>query len=280
MSPGYDREGYDNTNMADGQDMDESERNRRLGDFLRLRRARINPETDGLGNARRRTTGLRREEVASLAGISTEWYIKLEQRRGASPSLATLNGIARALRLDQAERLHLLALAGRTVPSSACSASVPDTLRMIVKDMAQPTYLPNRCWDVVAWTQAAVDLLQADFAAMSVDDRNTLGWMLTDAGARYLFGEGWEDEARRMISLFRTTCDLYDDDRALLKQVARLKAQGAHFERWWRQHDIGAPRSGAKRLRHSVRGDLTVLFSTFQANDDLGLNLAAYMTVL
>lgn len=261
--------------MIDDHDGSQEDRGERLGAFLRSRRNRIRP--DGMATSlRRRTTGLRREEVAAAAGISTEWYIKLEQGRGSSPSLATVEGIAGALRLDDDERLHLFALAGRSMENAACVGTVPATLRAIVEGLAQPAYVTNRCWDVLAWNRAAVDLLQADFAAMAGEERNILAWMLSAPEAKALFAASWESEARRMITLFRTTCDLFGTDRTLVDRAAALRARSEHFSRWWDQHDVGVPRSGEKRLQRPLRGPITVLFSTFQSNDDPGLKLAIY----
>ena len=224
---------------------------------------------------RRRATGLRREEVASRAGISAAWYTTLEPGRGASPSLTTLDGLARALRLDATDRAHLLALTGKGKLEAPRREDVPDTLRAIVEALEQPAYITGRRWEVLAWNQAAANLL-VDFGILNGDDRNVLVWMLTDAGARHLFASEWEEEARRMLSLFRATFDLYPGDAMLARLVARFMNTCPPFADWWGRHDVGSPRSGAKLLHHPVQGKIRVLYSTFQANDDPALKLALY----
>ncbi|NTS63785.1 helix-turn-helix domain-containing protein [Sphingomonas sp. HHU CXW] len=247
--------------------------NHALGEFLRSRRTRL-PPSDA-ARTRRRTPGLKREEVAQRAGISVEWYVKLEQGRGVSPSPGTVDALARALMLDPAETTHLRALAD-TAPSRTFDREVvPDLLRALVAGMAEPAYVTGRRFDVLAWN-AAASALFGDFAHLADDDRNILHWMLTNPAALTLFGDGWSDEARRVVDLFRVSHDLWRGDPAFTALVARVRAASPSFASWWDDHNIRAPRSGIKRLHHPVLGPVSYAHASFQANDDPSLRLTIY----
>ncbi len=250
---------------------------RQLGDFLRARRERLRPVEVGLPETRRRRTpGLRREEVASLAGISGDWYVKLEQGRGVAPSADTVDALARALRLSDAERSHLAALAsGQAGEPWSCEA-VPDALRQLIESLAVPAYVTGLRWDMLAWNAAAAALF-GDLDALAVEDRNILSFVLTDLRGRVLFGDGWAEEARRMVALFRATHDRHADDPAFIRLVERLHAGCPEFEGWWHAHHVRAPVSGTKLLLHPAHGQVGYQYSTFQANDDPRLKLAVYM---
>lgn len=251
--------------------------NRQLGTFLRSRRAKLQPGDVGLVAGRaRRTPGLLREEVAQLAGISTEWYVRLEQGRSVSPSAATINALAGALRLDAGERRHLRSLARGAERETFVHETIPDALRRVVEGLPGPAYVTGQRWDVLAWNAAAADLL-TDFGLRAVGERNVLLFMFTDGEARRLFGAGWAEETRRMLSLFRATHDLWPDDPSFVGIVERLRAGCAEFEAWWADHDIAMPRSGSKSL-HLRSGEAVLYdYSTFQANDDPALKLALYV---
>ena len=254
-----------------------AEGSEQLGEFLRSRRERLQPEHLGLSDPRRRRTpGLRREEVASLAGISPEWYVKLEQGRSVAPSTATIDALSRALRLNEVERAHLAMLAlGKRRPAYV-RETVPDSLRRLVQSLPNPAYITGLRWDVLAWNEAAATLL-IDFSGIEIEDRNILLYVLTDPTARVLLGGNWGDEARRMVALFRATHDLWAADPAFVDLVARLRAGCEEFDAWWAAHDVGAATSGTKTFYHSTQDPLHFDYATFQANDDPRLKLAVYL---
>ena len=131
-------------------------RQKELADFLRSRRERLTPKAVGLPPAgRRRTPGLRREEVAQLAGIGVDWYVRLEQGRSVSPSAATIDALARALKLSEIEQAHLRALAQAPDARLFTPETVPETLKAVVESLNQPAYVTGRLWDVLAWNAAA-----------------------------------------------------------------------------------------------------------------------------
>lgn len=251
-----------------------------LGEFLRSRRLRLTPAEVGLPEGRRRRTpGLRREEVAELAGIGIDWYVRLEQGRTVTPSAATITALARALRLTEAESAHLQTLARTNSTPAFVRETVPVTLRQVVEGLTQPAYVTGRRWDVLAWNAAAADLL-TDFGALPEPERNILCFLLLDPAARKLFGDGWPEQARHVVAQFRRAHDLTPADPAFTGLLARLRDGCPEFETWWESHDIHASRAGEKRIDHPVHGPLRFAYATFQANDDPALKLTVYTPLL
>lgn len=246
-----------------------------FGDFLRSRRERLTPKAVGLPiGRRRRTAGLRREEVAELAGIGVDWYIRLEQGRTVNPSITTIDALARALRLGKAEHAHLRALAHDADRRPFARESVPETIRRVVASLNQPAYVTGRRWDVLAWNKAADDVFA--FSRVAEADRNTLISVLTKPASRRLFGSGWAIQAQRMVAQFRATHDLWAGDPAFLDLLERLRQGCPEFVGWWEAHDIRDVNAGRKSLRHPKKGSLRFEYTTFQANDDPALKLVIY----
>ncbi|MFZ0801313.1 MAG: helix-turn-helix transcriptional regulator [Terriglobales bacterium] len=254
-----------------------TEANEQLGDFLRSRRERLTPERLGLQVLRRRRTpGLRREEVASAAGISGEWYVKLEQGRAVAPSPATIDALAKALLLDDVDHAHLKSLARPSHRRSFVRETVPDPVKRLVNSLEHPAYVTGQRWDVLAWNKAASSML-ANFEELAMEDRNILLYVLTDPRAKTLFGERWDAEAMRMVALFRSTYDLWAEDPAFTDLISRLRLGCSRFDAWWSTHEIGSAVSGTKTVHHPTRGPLRYEYVTFQANDDPRLKLAAFI---
>jgi transcriptional regulator with XRE-family HTH domain len=253
-------------------------RHQELADFLRSRRHRLTPKTVGLPTVgRRRTPGLRREELAQLAGIGVDWYVRLEQGRAVSPSSTTIDSLAKALRLGKVEHAHLRALASPPDRRLFAPEKVPPTLRRVVESLNQPAYVTGRRWDVLVWNIAAEDIF--GFGRLAEGDRNTLVAVLTGANARRLFGVHWAEQARRMVTEFRVMHDLWAGDPAFQDLLERLRAGCPEFEDWWEAHDVGQSQSGRKLITHPRKGDLAFDYATFQAYDDAGLKLVIYTPV-
>ncbi len=249
-----------------------------LGDFLRSRRQRLRPEAVGLpATRRRRTPGLRREEVAELAGIGVDWYVRLEQGRSVNPSLTTIDALARALRLGKAEHNHLRALARHGDHRAFAKEAVPEAIRRLVESLPNPAYITGRRWDVLAWNKAAEEIFA--FGRMAEEDRNTLIIMLTKPASRRVFGTSWADEARRMVAMFRTTHDLWAGDPAFVDLLGRLRRDSPEFPGWWKAHDIRDVAAGEKRMVHPKKGVLRFQHASFQCNDEPGLKLVIYTPV-
>src|SRR5258705_359366 len=193
------------------------------GDCVRSRRQKLMPKVVGLRvGRRRRTPGLRREEVAELAGIGVDWYIRLEQGRSVSPSAATIDALARALRLTKAEHRHLTELTQNADRRPFVRETVPPAIRRTVEQLNLPAYVTGRRWDILAWNAAADEIFA--FSRLAEADRNSLLSVLTNCATRRLFGASWAEEAKRVVAQFRATHDLGAGDPAFRDLLARLRA--------------------------------------------------------
>jgi transcriptional regulator with XRE-family HTH domain len=249
-----------------------------LGDFLRSRRQKLAPKVVGLPvGRRRRTPGLRREEVAELAGISVDWYIRLEQGRSVSPSVVTIDALARALRLTKAEHRHLRELTQNIDRRAFVRETVPPAVRRAVEQLNLPAYVTGRRWDILAWNAAADEIFA--FSRLADADRNSLLLVLTNPATRRLFGASWADEAQRMVAQFRATHDLWAGDPAFRNLLARLREGCPEFAGWWEAHDVSGVAAGRKSLTHPKQGRLKLEYASFQANDDPALKLVIYTRV-
>ncbi|CAN5888741.1 helix-turn-helix domain-containing protein [soil metagenome] len=257
--------------------MTEAMRNE-LGDFLRSRRERLTAKTVGLPpGRRRRTPGLRREEVVELAGIGVDWYIRLEQGRSVSPSVTTVDALARALRLTKIEHAHLRALTRNTDRRAFVRESVPEPIRRVVESLNQPAYVTGRRWDVLAWNKAAEEIFS--FGLLPEQDRNILVVILIKPATRRLCGAAWSDQARRVVAQFRATHDLWAGDPAFVELLDRLHRESPEFTTWWKMHDVRPAAAGRKQMDHPRKGLLRFEHASFQANDDPGLKLVIYTPV-
>lgn len=243
---------------------DRVDRHRDLGDFLRTRRAAVDPVDVGLpAGSRRRAPGLRREEVALIAGVSVTWYTWLEQGRDVNPSRSVLDALARALLLDDAEHAHLLVLADDAPGPSAPvdDGPPPDTLVRAVDALdPSPGYVLGPRWEYLACNEAQERLYPA--AGLPDEDRNLLVIVLTDPTARALIVD-WEVEARHMVTEFRAAVAGRRDDPALDALVDRLRSDSPEFDRWWSDHDVTGFHSRLRRYEHPSAGLLTFEYLAF-----------------
>ncbi|GAA1591332.1 helix-turn-helix transcriptional regulator [Kribbella hippodromi] len=232
-----------------------------LADFLRVRREALQPSDVGLpAGLRRRTPGLRREEVASLATMSTDYYTRLEQGRGPRPSRPVLTGLARALRLSDDERAHLFRLAGEQPgpPPGPPSDVRSGVLRMIAQ-LDVPALVLDAKYDVLAWNPLAAALI-TDFSAIPPRDRNLLRLrFLTDRQAE-LFGEGATREfARSAAADLRAATSTYPDDPELARLVRDLRAGSPEFAEIWARHEVGRQLSLCQTIHHPQVGRIDVI---------------------
>ncbi|MET7687729.1 helix-turn-helix transcriptional regulator [Streptomyces sp. NPDC005483] len=236
---------------------------RELADFLRSRRERIAPADAGLpAGPRRRTPGLRREEVAQLAYISTEYYTRLEQARAPRPSLEVLAQVARALRLSDAERDHLHHLAGTPPgpppgPSREVRQSIVDLLHRLPQAAA---IVISATHEVIAWNDLAAALME-DFSALSRRDRNLVrrAFLGPHPEGRRLYGvSDGEEFARSSVQQLRAASARYPDDAELTGLVAELLDGSEEFARLWAAHDVTASPTLCKTFDHPVVGPVTV----------------------
>ncbi|CAO5227197.1 helix-turn-helix domain-containing protein [Frankia sp. AgKG'84/4] len=256
-----------------------------LGELLRSRRGRLTPADVGLPpGERRRTPGLRREEVALLANLSPTYYTFLEQGRQVRPSPQVLDALAAALRLDGAERQYLDVLAhgrpGAHPAPDGRSEPPPEVLAAGVADLVQrldphPTFVKGRRWDVLAANAAARELF-TDWEARPAADRNLVRWMFTDGHARQVYLD-WEHEARAMLGRFRLATASHTHDPSIAALIEELQRDSEHVRRWWPNHDvvsIGA--SGVKRLRHPRLGPVGYAHVVLSVTDQPAQTLVTY----
>jgi transcriptional regulator with XRE-family HTH domain len=255
-----------------------------LGQLLRSRRERLAPADVGLpAGSRRRTAGLRREEVALLANVSTTYYTFLEQGRQVRPSAQVLDALAAALQMSAAERRYLLVLAHGGDDAArggvAVTAPPPEQIDQGVADLVQrldpfPTLVKGRRWDVLAANAAARELF-TDWEALPVRERNLVRWMFTTDRAREVYLE-WEQEARAMLGRFRLAAARYRDDPDFTALIAELQRDSQHVRDWWPRHDVIAVGSGSKKLRHPRLGPVSYSHVVLQVADDPDQTLITY----
>jgi transcriptional regulator with XRE-family HTH domain len=253
-----------------------------LGQLLRSRRERLRPADVGLPpGSRRRTAGLRREEVAMLASLSTTYYTFLEQGRPVRPSAQVLDALAAALRMSAAERRYLEVLAhgpdgaGAPVPDEA----PPEVLAPAVADLVQrldpcPALVKGRRWDVLAANQAARELF-TDWMALPRGQRNLVRWMFLSSRAREVYLE-WAPEARAMLGRFRLAAARYPADPGFQDLISVLRRDSAEVRDWWPRHDVAAVGGGSKKLCHPRFGPVEYTHVVLQVADQPEQTLVSY----
>lgn len=234
-----------------------------LGRFLRSRRARLDPADLGLpAGQRRRTPGLRREEVAVLAGLSTSWYTYLEQGRPITPSAEVLDSLAKVLRMTEDERrhLHVLALGHVRRPASLVPySSGQEVLRQAVRQLADspyPAYAGDHRGDLLAWNDAATRWYE-DWGRFPVEHRNIVWWMLLAPQARVRLAD-WEAETRDSLARWRAASARWPTDPRTVELISELRDRSPEFARWWAGHDVQEHRSRIRRFHHPERGPQAV----------------------
>jgi len=236
----------------------------RLGRYLRDRRARMDPAAFGFAAGRRRTPGLRREEVAQRSNISPTWYTWLEQGRGGAPSADVLNRLAAGLMLTEPEREHLfiLALGRPPEPRFKISDEVTPRLQGVLDAFPlSPAFIKTPTWDVVAWNEAAAAVL-ADYGRLPREDRNILRLMFADARVRAA-QEGWESIARYVVGAFRADAVRAGADTEVERLVADLSRASPEFAAMWQANDVASHAQTRKKLHNTEVGVMDLDFSSF-----------------
>jgi transcriptional regulator with XRE-family HTH domain len=244
-----------------------------LGAYLKDRRARLDPAAFGLGTVRRRTPGLRREEVAQRAHISATWYTWLEQGRGGAPSADVLERIAKALVLTDVEREHLFLLGLGRPPELrpvAAEGISPRLQRVLDALEASPAYVKTPTWDLVAWNRAAAAVFGYD--TLAPDERNILRRIFRAPGVRAMQFD-WESVARFVVGAFRADVARAGRTAAVSAFIDELRSTSTEFAAMWAEHEVHAFGEGTKRIRHPQAGPLTLEYSAFAVDGrpDLGM---------
>ena len=250
-------------------------------EFLATRRARITPEQAGIiSYGTRRVPGLRREEVAQLAGLSADYYTRLERGRTTGVSESVLEAIARALQLDDTERAHLFDLAK---PSPTRPGTRPTTqperirpgLQLLLDSMSHvPAMIQGRRMDILATNQLG-EALYLGFGADATRPRNMARFVFLDPQAQELFVD-WERSGRDCVGMLHYSAGRYPDDRLLNELIGELSVRSNEFRRWWADHNVRKHSTGTKHFHHPIVGDLTVGFESLYVGDNLDLNFVTY----
>ena len=255
----------------------ESRSDNRLGTYLKDRRARLDPAAFGLPLSRRRTPGLRREEVAQRANVSATWYTWLEQGRGGAPSADVLNRIARALMLTDVEREHLFLLALGRLPEVRYQAGedvTPRLQRLLDALELSPAIVKTATWDVVAWNRAAAVML-TDYGKLAPEQRNILRLMFYDRRVRAAQAD-WENVARFVVAAFRADAVRAGAPAKVDALVEELSQASPEFAAMWRDNDVRSYGGGLKRLRHPIAGPIAFEYSAFAVDGRADLGMVVY----
>lgn len=248
-----------------------------LGSFLKSRRAQLDPQALGFHTARRRTPGLRREEVAHLACISATWYTWLEQGRGGMPSQEVLERICQALCLGGREREYLFHLALGRAPGVdyAPAATVSGRLQKVLESMpCSPAMIRNASWDVLAWNAAATVVL-ADYATLPAQERNILRRIFLNPQTRAAQAD-WQELTRFLVAAFRAETTRAGASLEVQPLVEELSAASPEFARLWQSNDVEVMGEGTKVLFHASAGRLSLEYSSFSVEGQPDLTLVVY----
>src|ERR1700760_2836378 len=258
--------------------MDErASRENLLGTYLKDRRIKLDPTAFGFSQGRRRTAGLRREEVAQRANISPTWYTWLEQGRGGAPSADVLDRIARALMLTDAEREHLFLLGLGHPPEVRYEnreGVTPRLQRVLDALEPSPALIRTATWDVVAWNRAATVML-TDYASIPAEQRNILRFIFFDGRARAAQYD-WDSVARYAVGAFRVDvarAGAAEKVSAFVDELCRLSPE---FDAMWRDHNASPHHEGVKHIKHPVLGRLAFEFSAFAVDGRPDLTMIVY----
>lgn len=249
-----------------------------LGTYLRDRRAKLDPAAFGFSAERRRTPGLRREEVAQRANISPTWYTSLEQGRGGAPSEEVLERIARALMLTDLEREHLFLLGLGRAPQVSYKniANVTPRLQRVLDALSpSPALIRTAMWDVVAWNRAATVFLM-DYPSLPPDQRNILRFVFLDPRVRESHGEKWGGVARFVVGSFRADVARAGAAAEVKPLVDELCHLSADFKQMWRDTDVHAAGEAIKHMTHPTLGQIAFEYSAFAVEGRPGLTMAVY----
>ncbi|MFI6515486.1 helix-turn-helix transcriptional regulator [Spirillospora sp. NPDC050679] len=245
-----------------------------LGDYLRARRAQVTPEQVGLpSTGYRRVPGLRREEVAALAGVSADYYVRLEQGRERSPSAQVIEALAVALRLPEDGRGHLFRLAGLGPRAGAAAVSDrvdPNLLQLMAAWPSNPAVVYNRAYDVIA-SNAIADALFDGWP----HSRNLMLVVFTDPAARSFYRD-WHDVAQNAVAGFRLGYGQAPDDPRIRRVLTELLERSPEFARLWARHDARGKALESKRFQHREVGPLTLSMQTFDVRSSPGQELVIY----
>lgn len=262
--------------------MNSERRRKELGDFLRTRRYRVSPDKAGLqASSRRRTPGLRREEVASLSGISLPWYTALEQGRDIQVSEQVLESLVRTLRLSRDERNYLYMLAKANpdlAPVKEVDESIPPSFRQILDRLGTyPAYVIDRRWNILAWNKT-VGTLCGDLDQAKELERNLLWrtFMMEVSTNRIV---NWENVSTMLLAHFRNRYAMYINDGWYQDLVCKLHGHSEAFRTWWERHEVAGNLEGEQVFNHPETGLLSFHYNTFMVSESSDYLMRVYTPI-
>lgn len=255
------------------------ERKKELGEFLKMKRAKRSPLEFGLPiGSRRKTPGLRREEVAQLAGVGITWYTWLEQGRDIQVSTQVLESLSRILHLNHEEKKHIYLLANHQIPVIDPPQET-QKLHPVVQDFIDhlkdcPVYVTNERWDIMGWNEAACKIF-GDFTKMTLKERNALRRCFCSESYQKLIAD-WEGHAKRLLAQFRSTTNRMIGETWLKNLISELTEESPEFCEWWNDNEIFGTPIGEKEIRHPIAGTMYMEHMTLQVYDSPHLKLTIY----
>lgn len=257
--------------------MEDAALRQELANFLKIRRARLRPQQVGLPEGeRRRTPGLRREEVALLAGMSSTWYTWLEQGRRIQVSAEILNSLARTLQLNPAEHAYLLQFASPSREEESCQETVkPTFIRTLNSLNPLPAYIRGQRWDVLAWNRATCAVL-GSFCKASGMERNIIWRYFLDPEYRRIYAVAWQDHAQRLLAQLRASAGTRINSPWFQELIEELRTHSPEFRYWWARHDVLDTEEGRKEMQHPQVGPLAFEHTTFVVSTEPALHMVLY----
>lgn len=249
-----------------------------LGQFLKKKRASLSPEQAGLKEGfRRRVEGLRREEVADLAGLSVDWYTRLEQGRTVHPSEDVLSSLSLVLQLNNKERAYLFSLADQRIPDEHTGELIISDGMQHFLDAQQPhpAYITDQRWNMIAWNQATLKIF-GNYPKMSGLDRNTVWRAFTDPYMQELLDD-WQGHAKRRVSQLRMAFSKTSNNSDLNTFIHQLQEASSLFDSWWNDQTICGTPEGKKLLHHPIVGDIRLNYLSFQSEELPGATITIHL---
>jgi len=259
---------------ANGADL----RRRELGAFLRNRRERIQPEQVGMrGGRRRRTPGLRREEVAQLAGVGVTWYTWLEQGRDINPSAQVLDAISRTLQFDPPEHSHLFTLAGIATSTIAnqCLEQCPTAQALLDQLEPFPAALVNDRLDLIAYNRVYASFFDGELETIPIEERNALWLVFTNPTWQKVIVD-WDESVGNLVAEYRAAMAQHLDEPTWKTLVARLQTVSPEFSAFWERHDVQGLEPRKKRAHHPTAGVLALVYTHLWLGQRLGTRITVF----
>lgn len=250
-----------------------------LGQFLKKKRASLTPEHVGLPiGKRRRVMGLRREEVAELANLSIDWYIRLEQGRPVQPSSIVLSALSNALQLNRNERDYLFNLAEQRLPNETQDNIIVSQRMQTFLDSQNPypAYITDNQWNIVGWNKAAT-LVFGNYSLMTPLQRNSIWRAFTDPYMKELL-DNWEGHAKLRVSQLRMVHSQSPANQERLELINKLRKQSSIFDSWWNEQFIMGTPEGKKLLHHPIVGDIRIDYLSFQNEEHPNATITVHLT--